>query len=84
MSDLIVVERQDLTKLMRKVVREELKQYLPKPDPNGKTYSRAEVCKILKRGSRKVNELIDLGIIKITKDGKITEEALNDYLDNKR
>lgn len=84
MSDLIVIEKEDLAQLMRQVVKEELKQYLPKPDPNGRTYSRAQVCKILKRGSRKVNELIDLGMIKITKDGQITEEALNNYLENKR
>ncbi|NPD48073.1 hypothetical protein [Lentimicrobium sp. S6] len=84
MSDLIVIEKEDLAQLMRQVVKEELKQYLPKPDPNGRTYNRTQVGKILKRGSRKVNELIDLGMIKITKDGQITEEALNNYLENKR
>ena len=83
MSELVVIEKTELKALLKSILKEEISKLLPKPDPNGKTYTRAQVGKILGRGSRKINELIELGVIKITRDGKITEAALNDYLQNK-
>ncbi len=51
-------------------------------DKTHETYSITAVAKKLKRSNAKVVELINIGLLKATPDGRISARALNEYLDN--
>ena len=50
-------------------------------DPPG-LFSINKVSKILGRSHTTIKKLVKNGIIKTTKDGMITEQAINEYLNN--
>jgi hypothetical protein len=50
---------------------------------NAKLYSINGIAKLTGKSHRTIKKLVGQGVIKSTKNGLITEEAINDYLLNK-
>jgi len=78
MTQLVLVQGADLKKMIKEVFKEvetEKKQSQP-----GKIYTINQVAKKIGKSHYTVKKLVQGGLIATTKNGLITESALNDYL----
>ncbi|MBL7105682.1 MAG: hypothetical protein ISS18_15255 [Bacteroidales bacterium] len=75
---IIVTEKENLKEILKAAIIEAEKEIkASKPD---KLYTINQVAKRLSRAHETINKLVKNGVISTTKDGLITESAINDYL----
>lgn len=82
MNDKIIIE----VKLdhLKDLMLQALKEYsVPKTNPGVKTYTVNQVAKLLGMSHHYVKKLIESGVMRSTKSGRITETAVEEYLGNK-
>jgi len=80
MSEIILTTKEELSKTMKSVLIEFDKEKSFHSPP--KLYTINQVCKMLGKAHATIKKLVVGGIIKSTKDGLITETAINEYLKN--
>ena len=78
MSDIILTTKQELTKALKNVLIEYDNEKAAKQPE--KVYTINHVAKLLGKAHATIKKLVDNKIIRSTKDGLITESAINDYL----
>ncbi len=75
---IILTQKDELKKILKSAISEyEKEKELKQPD---KLYTINQVAKRLGRAHETINKLVKKGVISTTKDGLITESAVNDYL----
>lgn len=84
MANLIVIEKTELKEFLENTIEgifeaRDRKSGLTRDE----TYTVNQVAKRLKMSHNTVKKLVMSGIIKSTKSGRITEQAVNDYLNDK-
>lgn len=84
MANLIVIEKTELKEFLENTIEgifeaRDRKSGLTRDE----TYTVNQVAKRLKMSHYTVKKLVMSGIIKSTKSGRITEQAVNDYLNDK-
>ena len=79
MAQLIVTEMAELKSVL-KLVMAELKEEEKSDTLSEKLYTRNQVRKRLGKAWKTIDKLIINGLIKTTKDGLISEAAINEYL----
>jgi excisionase family DNA binding protein len=84
MANLIVIEKTELKEFLENTIEgifeaRDRKSGLTRDE----TYTVNQVAKRLKMSHFTVKKLVMSGIIKSTKSGRITEQAVNDYLNDK-
>ena len=80
MSDtaIIVTQKEDIKEILKSAINEiENEREASRPD---KLYTINQVAKRLGRAHETINKLTKRGVIRTTKDGLITETAINEYL----
>lgn len=78
MSDIIITQKAEIKEIFKAAICEiEKEKAAYEPD---KLYTINQVAKRLGRAHETINKLTKRGVIKTTKDGLITESAINDYL----
>jgi excisionase family DNA binding protein len=84
MSEFIIVEKSEFKLLLEKTLERILDSKDKKASKAGEeTYTINEVAKRLRMSHGTVKKLVLGGVIKSTKSGRITEQAINDYLEDK-
>ena len=79
MSDIILTTKQELEQTIRTVLIDyDNEKALKLPT---KLYTINQVAKMLGKAHATIKKLVTNGTIKSTKDGLITESAINEYLD---
>ncbi len=78
MSEIILTTKQELEKTIKSILVEFDKEKVSR-EP-GKLFTINRVAKMLGKAHATIKKLVDNGTIKSTKDGLITENAINDYL----
>ena len=75
---IIVTQKKDIKEIIKTAISEiEKEKEALRPD---KLYTINQVAKRLGRAHDTINKLVKNGVIRSTKDGLITESAINDYL----
>lgn len=75
---IIVIQKNDIKEIIKTAISEiEKENEALRPD---KLYTINQVAKRLGRAHDTINKLVKNGVIRSTKDGLITESAINDYL----
>ena len=75
---IIVTQKKDIKEIIKTAIFEiEKEKEVSRPD---KLYTINQVAKRLGRAHDTINKLVKSGVIRSTKDGLITESAINDYL----
>lgn len=75
---IIVTQKKDIKEIIKTAIFEiEKEKEALRPD---KLYTINQVAKRLGRAHDTINKLVKNGVIRSTKDGLITESAINDYL----
>jgi len=75
---IIVTQKNDIKEIIKTAISEiEKEKEALRPD---KLYTINQVAKRLGRAHDTINKLVKNGVIRSTKDGLITESAINDYL----
>lgn len=75
---IIVTQKKDIKEIIKTAIFEiEKEKEASRPD---KLYTINQVAKRLGRAHDTINKLVKNGVIRSTKDGLITESAINDYL----
>jgi hypothetical protein len=82
MSQLVITDVENL-KLAVKAALLEMEAEKEKTQLSDRTYSINEVAKRLKMAHATVKKHVISGLINSTKSGRITEQAINDYLNDK-
>ena len=78
MSDIILTTKQELQQTIKFVLVEYDKEKASKlPE---KVYTINQIAKMLGKAHATIKKLVGNGFIKSTKDGLITESAINEYL----
>lgn len=80
MSDIsvIVTRKEDIKAIIKAAISEiEKERKATQPD---KLYTINQVAKRLGRAHETINKLVKKGVIRTTKDGLITDSAINEYL----
>ena len=81
MSEIIITSEEKLVKVFRKVLKEhEAEKEALTPV---KVYTINGAARITRLSHATIKKLVRNGIIKTTRDGKITEPELNNYLKNR-
>ena len=78
MNEIVLVTKGDLRKEIRSVLIEHENEIKARISP--KLYSKNQVAKKLGLAHATVSKYVKSGVIKSTKSGLITEEAINDFL----
>ena len=78
MSEIILTTKQELSKTIKAVLIEYDKEKASRIP--GKIYTINQVAKMLGKAHATIKKLVERGTIKSTKDGLITESAINEYL----
>ena len=78
----VIVTTTEELKVLLKETLEEMEEKRSKKEPP-KVYTRNQVAKMLGMSNATVQKKIDSGLIKTTKDGRIPEDSINDYLKGK-
>ena len=77
-NELIIAKASDVEEIVLKALE---KYGVPKERPGTiKLYSVNQIARMLGKAHRTITKLVKSGIIKSTKDGLITEQAINEYL----
>lgn len=71
--------KDELKKLVKTALREHDRERI---DPNAVYYIN-QVAKMMNSSFRKVKSLIEDGLLRTTKDGRISQRAIDDYLENR-
>lgn len=75
---IIVTQKEELKEILKAAIKEiEKEKEATRPD---KLYTINQVAKRLGRAHETINKLVKKEVIRTTKDGLITESAINDYL----
>ncbi|MDY0103221.1 MAG: helix-turn-helix domain-containing protein [Lentimicrobium sp.] len=82
MTQIVITDIENL-KLAVKTAFQEMEAEKVKVQLTDRTYTINEVAKRLHMAHATVKKLAMNGIIKSTKSGRITEQAINDYLNDK-
>ncbi len=80
MNEIIVISKESLKNTLRTVLSEFDNEKKSKDSP--KLYTINMIAKKLGKAHATVKKLVDAGYLKTTKDGLITETAINEYLNN--
>ena len=86
MTEVVMIQMssEELAKLMRSIVQEEINKIAPKEEIDATTHSITQVCKRLKRGRPMVQRLINEGILKTTSDSnRVPEIEIQKYIKNR-
>lgn len=73
------ITTENLKLVMKSVLREHEKE---KIDPNAVYYIN-QVAKMMNSSYRKIKQLAEKGLLKTTKDGRISQRAIDEYLENR-
>lgn len=77
------MENLNTTENIKDLVKTALREHdRERIDPNAVYYIN-QVAKMMNSSYRKVKWLIEKGLLKTTKDGRISQRAIDDYLENR-
>jgi hypothetical protein len=79
MAQLIVTEKSELKSVLKEALSE-LRAEEKQESLSEKLYTRNQVRKRLGKAWKTIDNLIIVGLLKTTKDGLISEAAINEYL----
>ncbi len=80
MSGIIITTKEELSNTLEAVLIKFEKEKAFQSPP--KLYTINQIAKMLGKAHATIKKLVESGIIKSTKDGLITEIAINEYLNN--
>jgi hypothetical protein len=79
--EIVLTTPAELQNIIRAAMIDQQRQMESSSNP--KLYSINKVAKRLGKSHATISKLVEAGIIKSTRNGLITEQAINDYLENK-
>lgn len=80
MQKVAIVTTEDIQKAVFKALEEYGLRPAPKETP---TYTINQVAKRLSMAHNTIKKLVKAGVIKATANGRITEDAINDFLESR-
>jgi len=84
MENLVILTEDRIKALIKEVFRELKAEERNRKKKKLKSYSINQARKILGRAHKTVSHLVATGVIESTADGRITEEALEKYLNKEK
>ncbi len=71
------------TEILKETIKDALREYDKERIHPNTVYYINQVAKQMNTTYRKIKSLIEKGLLKTTKDGRITQRAIDEYLENK-